>query len=179
MTAWLLNEIKSPEFWTSIAFLGVVFTFMRPFVRYLNRWAKKQAALVQKNREEARAVRKRAETLLKQYEAVNRDRETERGRLLAEADTEISFLEQEFEQRTADRIARKKQEMALRLKTIEENGRTLYIDIMITPIDNGDNTVQAIVLVGHNNTKFYESVKQGQAAANFLNAISDTSTGRC
>ncbi len=123
MTAWLLNEIKSPEFWTSIAFLGVVFTFMRPFVRYLNRWAKKQAALVQKNREEARSVRKRAETLLKQYEAVNRDRETERGRLLAEADTEISFLEQEFEQRTADRIARKKQEMALRLKTIEENGR--------------------------------------------------------
>ena len=57
--------------------------------------------------------------------------------------------------------------------TIEESGRTLYIDIMITPIDNGDNTVQEIVLVGHNNTKFYESVKQGQAAANFLNAISD------
>ena len=57
--------------------------------------------------------------------------------------------------------------------TIEENGRTLYIDIMITPIDNGDNTVQEIVLVGHNNTKFYESVKQGQAAAHFLNAISD------
>lgn len=57
--------------------------------------------------------------------------------------------------------------------TIEESGRTLYIDIMITPIDNGDNTVQEIVLVGHNNTKFYESVKQGQAAANFLNAITD------
>lgn len=57
--------------------------------------------------------------------------------------------------------------------TIEENGRTLYIDIMITPIDNGDNTVQEIVLVGHNNTKFYESVKQGQAAAHFLNAVSD------
>lgn len=57
--------------------------------------------------------------------------------------------------------------------TIEENGRTLYIDIMITPIDNGDSTVQEIVLVGHNNTKFYESVKQGQAAAHFLNAVSD------
>lgn len=123
MMAWLLNEIKSPEFWTSMAFLGVVLIFMRPFMRYLDRWAKKQAALVQKNREEARSVRKRAETVLKQYEAVNRNRETERGRLLAEADEEISFLEQEFEQRTADRIARKKQEMALRLKTIEENGR--------------------------------------------------------
>lgn len=57
--------------------------------------------------------------------------------------------------------------------TIEESGRTLYLDIMITPIDNGDNTLQEIVLVGHNNTKFYESVKQGQAAANFLNAISE------
>lgn len=123
MIAWLFNEMKNPEFWTSIAFLCIVGIFLRPLARYLNRWAQKQAALVQKNREEARSIRKKAENLLKQYESINRHRESDRERLLAEADAEIALLEQESDQRTADRIIHKKQEIDLRLKTIEENGR--------------------------------------------------------
>lgn len=56
--------------------------------------------------------------------------------------------------------------------SIEEHQRTIYLDIAITPIDNGDNSIQELIIVGHNNTKLYESVNKNKAAGEMLNAMS-------
>lgn len=56
--------------------------------------------------------------------------------------------------------------------SIEENRRTIYLDIMITPIDNGDNSIQELIIIGHNNTKFYETLKRGSFAFEMLNSSS-------
>lgn len=55
---------------------------------------------------------------------------------------------------------------------VEEGGKALYLDIMITIIRNSDSTLQEIILVGHNNTKFYETLRQSQSISDFMNAIS-------
>ena len=56
---------------------------------------------------------------------------------------------------------------------IEEGQRKLYLDTMITPIDNGNPETQELIIVGHNNTKFYEYVERSKACGDMLNNSSD------
>ena len=114
---------QAPEFWTSLAFILVVVVSIRPVMRYLNKWAAGKADEIQKRRQAAKDVLKKAEELKKQYEKTYQNRQVEQRQSLETAENEIAFLENETQQVAADRMARKNQEIELRLKMIEENGR--------------------------------------------------------
>ena len=119
-----MSEILSaPEFWTSLAFVIVVLVLARPAAKYLNRWAGKKADDIRKRQQDAKDVLKKAENLKKQYEKAYQNRHAEQHQSLEEAENEIQFLKNEADQMAADRMARKNQEIELRLKMIEENGR--------------------------------------------------------
>ncbi len=119
----LQTILMNPEFWMSFAFVLVVAVAVRPLYRFVRRWGAKEALVVQKSLKEAKDVRKKAEALVAEYEAAVRQQADLRRGALSEADAEIAVFEQESAQQTDDKILHKKQEVALRLKTIEENGR--------------------------------------------------------
>ena len=117
------NIISSPEFWTSFAFVLVIGLFMRPLLRGMRKWTDKRVNLIQKEQNEAREVLKKAEEMKKKYEKAYLNRFSEKQQMMQEADNEISALDEETHILTTDRINHKKQEIELRLKMIEENGR--------------------------------------------------------
>jgi len=115
--------LQSPEFWTSFAFLIVVVFALKPVARFLDRWGQKKAEQIQTEQQTARELLEKAKTLKNRYETAYRNRQAEREKLLAEADQEIMVLETETQHHLDERIAHKTQEITLRLKMIEENGR--------------------------------------------------------
>lgn len=117
------NIISSPEFWTSFAFILVIGLFMRPLLQGMRKWTDKRVNLIQKEQNEAREVLKKAEEMKKKYEKAYLNRFSEKQQMMQEADNEISALDEETHILTTDRINHKKQEIELRLKMIEENGR--------------------------------------------------------
>lgn len=126
--------IQTPEFWTSIAFILAVVFAVRPIARLLIAWGQKQAEQIRKNQQAAHDVLEKAEALRDQYNAAYQNRYAERRKLMAEADSEIEFLETETQQRMQDRMAHKTQEVELRLKMIEENGRQDIKGKMLTRV---------------------------------------------
>jgi len=119
----MMHFIQSPEFWSSSAFVLLVAVMARPAKRLLKKWGQKQASAVRKQQAEAAEVLKKAEVLEAQYKSLYQKRNQERRKVMREAEQEIQFLEQDLLKQTNDRIARKNQEVDLRLKRIAENGR--------------------------------------------------------
>ena len=119
----MMHFIQSPEFWSSSAFVLSVAVMARPAKRLLKKWGQKQADGIRKQQAEAADVLKKAEALEAQYKALYQKRSQERRKVMREVDREIQFLEQDLLKQTNDRIARKNQEVDLRLKRIAENGR--------------------------------------------------------
>lgn len=113
----------TPEFWTAMAFVGVLAISVRPVRRFLKTWTEKQAAVIRQAREEATDVLKKAKALHQTYETGYRGRMTERQKMLSEADSEISVLEENARKESLERMARRRQEVALRLKTLSDHGR--------------------------------------------------------
>ena len=56
---------------------------------------------------------------------------------------------------------------------IQDRGRKMYLYITVTPIDNHDQSVQEVLIVGHNNTKLYKQMQMHASASDVLNAFSD------
>ena len=119
----MTHFLQSPEFWTSLAFLIVVGVMTKPVMRFLNRWGQKKAEQIQADQQTARDLLEKAKALKNRYEAAYRNRQAEREKLLAEADQEIMVLEADTLCHLKEHMAHKAQEVALRLKMIEENGR--------------------------------------------------------
>ena len=113
----------TPEFWTAIAFVGVLIILMRPLRRVLRTWTEKQAGILRQRQQEAEDVLKKAQELHQTYETGYRGRMAERQKMMLEADSEIAALEENARRETAERITRRRQEVAVRLKTMADNGR--------------------------------------------------------
>lgn len=126
--------LSSAEFWSGFAFILVVGMFIRPLLRGLNKWTEKQVALIRQEQNTARDVLKKAEEMKKKYEKAYQNRFIEKQKLMREADNEIILLDEETHQLTTDRINHKKQEIELRLKMIEENGRQDIKSKLLTQI---------------------------------------------
>ncbi len=124
----------SAEFWSSVAFVIVVAVALRPVGRYLNRWTKRQDAQITAELEQAKNLRAQAEELKDEYQKAFQNRWKERAKLMREADREIEDLRAETESKTHDRILHKRQEVALRLKVIEENGRQEVKNQMLSKV---------------------------------------------
>lgn len=118
-----MTIFSSPEFWVSFAFILVVMIFVHPLFRSLSRWTEKQADFIRQEQKEAKDILKKAEEIKKKYEKAYLNRFTEKQKMLQEAEREIAVLDEETHLMTLDKINRKKQELDLRLKMIEENGR--------------------------------------------------------
>jgi len=126
--------LQAPEFWTSLAFVLVVTVSVRPVMRFLDKWAAGKAEEIRKRQQAAKDVLKKAEELKKQYEKTYQNRQAEQRQSLEAAENEITFLENETLQVASDRMARKNQEIELRLKMIEENGRQGIKSKMLTRV---------------------------------------------
>jgi F-type H+-transporting ATPase subunit b len=113
---------ENPEFWSAVAFVIVVLVALRPVRRFLNKWTDKQKTIILNRQKEADDILDKAKNLKLKYDKIYQDRWLEQKQMLEQADSEISLLKAEVEQSTGDKISRKNQEMAIRLKTIEENG---------------------------------------------------------
>ena len=113
----------TPEFWTAAAFVGILVIVGRPVKRYLNTWTEKQETVIRKAREEAADVLKKAQDLHHCYEKNYQGRMAERQKMMIEADTEIAALEEKVGKETRERMARRRQEVAVRLKTMTDHGR--------------------------------------------------------
>ena len=118
-----MNFIQSPEFWSSSAFVLLVLVMLKPASSLLKKWGQKQADQISWRQEEAESVLKKAKEIQVQYKGLYQRRNQERRKIMRQADREIKFLEQDLIKQTNERIARKNQEVDLRLKRIAENGR--------------------------------------------------------
>jgi len=118
-----MNFIQSPEFWSSSAFVLLVLIMLKPAGRLLKKWGQKQADQIRRRQEEAEGVLKKAGEMRAQYKDLYQKRNQEHRKIMRQADREIQFLEQDLLKQTNERIARKNQEVDLRLKRIAENGR--------------------------------------------------------
>ena len=56
---------------------------------------------------------------------------------------------------------------------IEEKSQSIFLDFMITPIESSDKTVHELIIVGHNNTRYYEGLKKCAADSNLFDRIED------
>ncbi len=126
--------LSSAEFWSGFAFVLVIGLFVRPLLRRLNKWTEKQVALIRQEQNTAQDALKKAEEMKKKYEKAYQNRFIEKQKLIREADNEIILLDEETHQLTTDRINHKKQEIELRLKMIEENGRQDIKSKLLTQI---------------------------------------------
>lgn len=113
--------VSSPEFWMSIAFLGVVGAGIRPLVRYLRRWGQEKADRITNEIRQADELYARAQALLDKYQAHTAHKEEERMALLQEGDKEVSFLKQQAMDQLNERIQNKEEAVAFRLEIIREN----------------------------------------------------------
>ena len=99
--------VSSPEFWMSIAFLGVVGAGIRPLVRYLCRWGQEKADRITNEIRQADELYAKAQALLDKYQAHTAHKEEERMALLQEGDKEVSFLKQQAMDQLNERIQNK------------------------------------------------------------------------
>lgn len=113
---------ENPEFWSAVAFVLVVLVALRPVIRFLNKWTDKQGMIILNRQKEAFDILEKAKNLKLKYDKMYQNRWLDQKQMLEQADAEISVLDAELKQTTSDKIARKNQEIAVRLKNIEENG---------------------------------------------------------
>lgn len=55
---------------------------------------------------------------------------------------------------------------------IEEHNHSIMLDIMVTPIESYDKTVHELIIVGHNNTHYYENLKRCASDSNIFDRLS-------
>lgn len=118
----LKEAIKGPEFWMSFAFFVVIIVAFRPIGRYLKIWGEKHAAEIQARLDQPAQLRKNAQELLEKYEERTKNREIEYREIMKQAEAEIDFLQQDFDQKLKDRLSRKDKETEVRLQMIHDNG---------------------------------------------------------
>jgi len=136
-----MTLFQSAEFWVGLAFVMVLCLALYPLCKWLSAWGEKQANLVRNRLDEANALKVKAEKLAKQYEQAYQKRTQERQHLIQEADKEIQFLKTDALQQSHDRMQRKQQEVAIRLKMIEENGRQDIKRKMLKQVVNKTKTL--------------------------------------
>lgn len=113
--------LSSPEFWMSVAFVGVVAASVRPLGRYLKNWGKARAAKITDEVHQADALCAKAQALLDKYEAHTAHKEDERRAVWEEGEKEIAFLKRQAADQLRERIQNKTEAVRFRLDIIREN----------------------------------------------------------
>lgn len=125
MAAWLeglKHSIQGPEFWMSFAFFAVILIAFKPLRKGLLAWGQARADDVQAKLDEPAKLRQEAEALLVKYQSHTKNKETEYAEIMKQAESEIDFLQKDFDERLKERLVRKDKETEVRLQMIYENG---------------------------------------------------------
>lgn len=115
------SVLSGPEFWMSVAFVGVVAAAVRPLSRYLKNWGKARADKIADEVHQADALCAKAQALLNKYKAHTAHKEKERQAVLDEGKKEIAFLKQQAADQLRERIQNKTDAVHFRLDIIREN----------------------------------------------------------
>ncbi len=130
----ILKEFQSPEFWVSVAFCGLVIFGMRPVARKIGDWSRGQAALVQKELDDAHNLRQEAETLYAEYEEHTKNLDKEHADIIRTAEQEVIEIQQTADERLSQKLAAKKKEVQSRIQSIEDNARRELAQAMMTTV---------------------------------------------
>lgn len=118
----MIEILKNPEFWTATAFILVIGIGVRPVFRFVKRWAVHQADSVRQTAQQAADMHQKAAALKEKYESAYRGRWTVQRKLMEQADTEVERLTAEATDQARDRMARRNQEIEIRLNMIADTG---------------------------------------------------------
>ncbi len=131
MLEMISKELQNPEFWVSAAFCLVVFAGIRPVSRKISVWSKGQAALVQKELDDAHGLRQEAEDLYAEYEGRTKNLDKEHADIIRGAEQEVIVIQQDADERLSQKLAVKKKEMQDRIQSIQSNARTELTQAMM------------------------------------------------
>ena len=129
-----MSELANPEFWVGIGFCLVVALLYKPILKKTKSFAQAQSNCVQNEIDESKKLRKEAEDLYNTYENHTKNFEQEKDLILEEGKREVFELQKEADERLSKKINRKRQDVQVRISSIEENTRRDLTNTMMTQV---------------------------------------------
>ena len=117
----MMTELQNPQFWMAVAFCIIVAIAIRPTKKKLSSWGKTQAEIVQKELNSAAQLRKQAEELYLEYEEHTKNLDKERAQILRSAEREVVKIQQDADEKLAQRLEYRKKDVLNKIQSIEEN----------------------------------------------------------
>lgn len=130
----IIEVISDPEFWTSIAFIGVVLIAIKPLATYLKKWGQAQAAQIKNKIDETADLKQKAFDLFQKYEIHTKNVKQEKAAITKEAETEISILQKQSEEDLKERLTYKTQAVQQRLQTMRKNAEQKSKEKILTAL---------------------------------------------
>ena len=129
-----MSELSNPEFWVGIGFCLVVALLYKPILKKTKSFAQAQSNNVQNEIDESKKLRKEAEDLYNTYENHTKNFEQEKDLIIEEGKREVFELQKEADERLSKKINRKRQDVQMRISSIEENTRRDLTNTMMTQV---------------------------------------------
>lgn len=129
-----MSEFANPEFWVGVGFCLVVALLTKPVGGKIKSFGQKQSALVRNEIEDAKKLRQEAEELYKTYEERTKNFEQEKSFIIEEGKKEVFELQKAADDRLSKKIERKRQDVQMRIVSIEDNTKRDLTDKMMTQV---------------------------------------------
>lgn len=129
-----MSEFANPEFWVGVGFCLVVALLIKPVGGKIKSFSQKQSALVRNEIEDAKKLRQEAEELYKTYEERTKNFEQEKSFIIEEGKKEVFELQKAADDRLSKKIERKRQDVQMRIVSIEDNTKRDLTDKMMTQV---------------------------------------------
>ncbi|MBO7244053.1 MAG: hypothetical protein J6V53_02055 [Alphaproteobacteria bacterium] len=129
-----MSELSNPEFWVGLGFCLVVVLLARPVMAKIKLFAQAQSDSVKNEIDESKKLRQEAEELYSVYENHTKNFEQEKESILEEGKREVFELQKESDSRLSKKIARKKEDVQIRIASIEENTKRDLTNEMMTSV---------------------------------------------
>lgn len=129
-----MSEFANPEFWVGIGFCLVVALLCKPVLSKAKSFGQTQSDFVKKEIDESKTLRQEAEKLYQTYEDHTKNFEKKKEFILEEGKKEVFELQKEADDRLSKKINRKRQDVQVRISSIEENTRRDLTNTMMTQV---------------------------------------------
>ena len=118
-----MSELSNPEFWVGLGFCLVVVLLARPVMAKIKLFAQAQSDSVKNEIDESKKLRHHTKNF-----------EQEKESILEEGKREVFELQKESDSRLSKKIARKKEDVQIRIASIEENTKRDLTNEMMTSV---------------------------------------------
>lgn len=131
-----MTELQNPEFWVSVAFCLVVLAAIKPLKQKLSDWGEKRAQAVRREIDESAKLRTQAEELYAEYKTRTKNLEKECTEIINTAKKESVRIQNDADEKIAERVAFRKKEVQDKIRSIEENaGQDIVAHLMTRVLD--------------------------------------------